>query len=313
MIRSTLTSPLCHRPATPPGRAACRTGRSAASKETLTTRERDTQCLPITSTRADRRASAGSSDASCPGPRPPMPPARWSTGRRPAPLSTVALDPAGLPVRLGRLLRPRRARRPAVRDLGARRAHPQPRRRPPGQPARHRARRAPATDPLARGRVTLVGDAAPVPDAEQEAAVALVAARVPAVAGYAGYGDFRCFRLAVRADPLGRRLRRDGLGRRRRLRRRRRRPVLPHRHGIAAHMNDDHADAGVAAVRAGPRRARRRRRRCATSTATAASTSPTSPATTASPSSASAFSEPATSNDDVRRLVVELVHAARAR
>ena len=143
------------------------------------------------------------------------------------------------------------------------------------------------TDPLARGRVTLVGDAAPVPDAEQQAAIALVATRVPAVAGYAGYGDFRCFRLAVRAirwvggfgemdwvdadayasadvDP-----------------------VLPHRHGIAAHMNDDHADAGLllceqalgAPVAVG--------RRCATSTATAASTSPTSTVMTASPSSAS--------------------------
>jgi heme iron utilization protein len=54
-------------------------------------------------------------------------------------------------------------------------------------------------DPLARGRVALVGDAAPVADAEQGHAVAIVAARVPGVAGYAAYGDFRCFRLRVRA------------------------------------------------------------------------------------------------------------------
>jgi len=39
-------------------------------------------------------------------------------------------------------------------------------------------------DPLARSRVTLPGDVAPVPSAEQEAAVEAVASRVPGVAGY---------------------------------------------------------------------------------------------------------------------------------
>jgi heme iron utilization protein len=166
-------------------------------------------------------------------------------------------------------------------------------------------------DPLARGRVTLVGDAAPVADAEQETAVAIVAARVPAVAGYAGYGDFRCFRLRVRAvrwvggfgemdwvdadvyaaadvDP-----------------------VLPHRHGIATHMNDDHADAGLLLCEQ------------ALGTTVAAATMRHVDRFGCEYLAhldgdelavvRLAFSAPAASNDDVRRLVVELVHAARSR
>ena len=73
----------------------------------------------------------------------------------------------------------------------------------------------------------------------------VVAARIPAVAGYAGYRDFQCYRLRVRAirwvggfgemdwvdtDAYGS----ADVD-----------PVLPHRHAIAAHMNDDHADAGA--------------------------------------------------------------------
>jgi hypothetical protein len=53
-------------------------------------------------------------------------------------------------------------------------------------------------DPLARSRVTLLGDVASVPSAEQETAVEAVAWRVPGVAGYASYGDFACYRLRVR-------------------------------------------------------------------------------------------------------------------
>jgi heme iron utilization protein len=167
-------------------------------------------------------------------------------------------------------------------------------------------------DPLARGRVTLVGDAAPVPDAEQDAATALVATRVPAVAGYAGYGDFRCYRLVVRAirwvggfgemdwvdaDAYG-----DADVD----------PVLPHRHGIAAHMDDDHGDAGVLL--------------CAQAlgtTVTAATMRHVDRhgceyvARTGDDDALAVvrlgFSEPARSHEDVRRLVVELVQAARAR
>ncbi|MGH9272564.1 MAG: HugZ family protein [Ilumatobacteraceae bacterium] len=168
---------------------------------------------------------------------------------------------------------------------------------------------ADGTDPLARGRVTLIGDVAAVPDAEQAAAVAIVAARVPDVAGYASYGDFACHRLQVRSirwvggfgemDWIGLDDYRSASVD----------EVLPRRHGIIAHMNDDHADAGALLC---------------------------SQATGRDVRSASmrhvdrygcdyvgrvegglvlvrlAFSEPAGSADDVRRLVVELVHAARS-
>jgi putative heme iron utilization protein len=166
-------------------------------------------------------------------------------------------------------------------------------------------------DPLARGRVTLVGDAAPVADADQGRAVATVAARVPAVAGYADYGDFRCFRLRVRAVRwvggfgemdwvdadvyAGAEV--D--------------PVLPHRHGITAHMNDDHADAGVLL--------------CAQALGTTVASATMRHVDRFGCEYLAhldrddlavvrlAFSAPAASNDDVRRLVVELVQTARAR
>lgn len=100
-------------------------------------------------------------------------------------------------------------------------------------------------DPLARGRVTLIGDVAVVADADQRDAVDLVAGRHPGVAGYASYGDFAYYRLRALAirwvggfgemDWVGvdeyRRAVVD--------------PVLPRRHGIIAHMNEDHAAAGA--------------------------------------------------------------------
>lgn len=166
----------------------------------------------------------------------------------------------------------------------------------------------PGNDPLAVGRVTLVGDATVVPEAEQDAAIAVVAARIPAVAGYAGYGDFQCYRMRVRAirwvggfgamDWVDAERYRAGTVD----------PVLPHRHGIAQHMNDDHADAGVLL--------------CEQALGT--------PVTSATFNHVDrygceylahvdgdlaivrlAFSAPAASGDDVRRLVVELVRAAR--
>jgi heme iron utilization protein len=165
-------------------------------------------------------------------------------------------------------------------------------------------------DPLARGRVTLLGDAAPVPEPDQPAATAAVAARVPAVAGYASYGDFRCYRLRVRAvrwvggfgemdwvdaDAYG-----NGEVD----------PILPHRHGIAAHMDGDHADAGIllceqalgtpvdsASMRHVDRFGCEYLARTGGDVAIVRL----------------GFSAPATSREDVRRLVVELVHGARAR
>ena len=101
------------------------------------------------------------------------------------------------------------------------------------------------TDPLAAGRVTLVGTLSRVPDDEQQAATDRVVAALPGVGYYAGFTDFACWRLAVtHVRWVG------GFGRmswvgaddyaaaavd----------PVLPHAAGVIEHMNDDHADAGV--------------------------------------------------------------------
>lgn len=166
----------------------------------------------------------------------------------------------------------------------------------------------PDADPLAAGRVTLIGDAAPVPEADQDAAVALVATRVPAVAGYASYGDFRCFRLHVRAVRWV-----GGFGEMDWVDAERYRggevdPVLPHRHRIAAHMNDDHADAGVLlcaralgsdVASASMRHVDRYGCEYVAHTDDGLAIVRLS------------FSAIATSTDDVRRLVVELVQEAR--
>jgi heme iron utilization protein len=100
-------------------------------------------------------------------------------------------------------------------------------------------------DPLASGRITLLGTLARVPDEGQAAATAQVVAAIPGVGLYAGYSDFACWRLEVThlrwvggfgrmswidvADYLGATV--D--------------PVLPSTPGIVAHMNADHADAGL--------------------------------------------------------------------
>jgi putative heme iron utilization protein len=171
-------------------------------------------------------------------------------------------------------------------------------------------------DPLARGRVTLIGETRIVPDEQQAAAVDVVAARIPAVAGYAGYGDFACYRLEVQAirwvggfgemDWIDVEAYRHAVVD----------PVLPRRHGIAQHMNEDHADAGILLCR---------------QALAAADPSTARTVTKATMRHVDrfgceyvadlegddlavvriSFSEPAGSADDVRRLVVELVHQAR--
>jgi heme oxygenase (biliverdin-IX-beta and delta-forming) len=165
------------------------------------------------------------------------------------------------------------------------------------------------SDPLAAGRVTLVGDATLVPDAEQDAAVAVVARRVPAVAGYAGYGDFQCYRMAVRAirwvggfgemDWVDAAAYRTGAVD----------PVLPHRHGIAAHMNDDHAEAGALLCEQalGVPVASATFRHVDRFGCEYVAHVGDELASVRLP-----FSAVATSSEDVRRLVVELVQAARA-
>lgn len=167
-------------------------------------------------------------------------------------------------------------------------------------------------DPLARGRVTLIGDARRVADDEQAAAVETVGRRIPAVAGYAGYGDFACYRLAVRAirwvggfgemDWIDVDAYRIAVVD----------PVLPRRHGIAGHMNDDHADAGVLLCQ------QALADRATVTTATMRHVDRFGCEYIARIGEDLAvvrlnFAEPAASLDDVRRLVVDLVREARER
>lgn len=100
-------------------------------------------------------------------------------------------------------------------------------------------------DPLAAGRLTLIGKAAPVPDDEQEAATAVVTAKLPTVGAYAGYGDFSCWRLSVESIRWV-----GGFGRMDWIELDAYQtatvdPVIARRAGIIDHMNADHADAGV--------------------------------------------------------------------
>ena len=80
------------------------------------------------------------------------------------------------------------------------------------------------SDPLAAGRVTLIGDLLEVEGDERPAVRDRYLAANPASAYYIDFGDFSFWRLEVRERPLRGRLRPDELGRGLRLRRGRSRP-----------------------------------------------------------------------------------------
>jgi heme iron utilization protein len=100
-------------------------------------------------------------------------------------------------------------------------------------------------DPLAAGRVTLVGTLARVPDGGQQEASDRVVAALPGVGYYAGFTDFACWRLEVthirwvggfgRMSWIGADDYAAATAD----------PVLPHAAGVTGHMNEDHADAGL--------------------------------------------------------------------
>jgi heme iron utilization protein len=105
-----------------------------------------------------------------------------------------------------------------------------------------------AGDPLAAARVTLVGDLREVPEAER-AAVREEYRRVHADAFYAGFADFRVYRLEPTAVRYV-----GGFGRMSWVSADEYRAAAPdplrsHADGILDHMNDDHADALVAFCR----------------------------------------------------------------
>jgi len=100
-----------------------------------------------------------------------------------------------------------------------------------------------AGDPLALGRVTLLGQCAPATQGQVESARDAYLARHPGAAQYAGFSDFSFWRLAVSAVRyIG------GYGRMSWIELDAWRsalpdPIAPEAAAILAHMNEDHADA----------------------------------------------------------------------
>ncbi len=105
---------------------------------------------------------------------------------------------------------------------------------------------SPGTDPLAGGRVTLVGRAARVGDDEVPAARALHLAANPHAAAYVDYGDFRLWRLEVErvrwVGGYGRMAWIDG----HEWSAAEPDPLAPHAEAVLAHLNGDHAKACLA-------------------------------------------------------------------
>jgi putative heme iron utilization protein len=107
----------------------------------------------------------------------------------------------------------------------------------------------PGSDPLAAGRVTLIGDVAEITDAEERAAAREAYLAANPGAFYVDYGDFRCLRLEVRAVRYV-----GGFGRMSWVAHgdyaaARPDPLLADAVGIIGHMNADHADALVELTR----------------------------------------------------------------
>lgn len=98
-------------------------------------------------------------------------------------------------------------------------------------------------NPLALGRLTLVGTCEPIPDAEREAAQASFLARHPQAEYYADFEDFNYWRLSVSGiryiGGFGRMSWVDLEG----WNEATPDPIAPNAKGIISHMNEDHADA----------------------------------------------------------------------
>jgi putative heme iron utilization protein len=103
----------------------------------------------------------------------------------------------------------------------------------------------PGADPLASGRVTLLGEVAAVVDADERAAARDRYLAANPSAFYVDYGDFRCMRLAVSGvryvGGFGRMSWVDALA----YAEAQPDPLAPAASAIVGHMNADHADALV--------------------------------------------------------------------
>ena len=107
-----------------------------------------------------------------------------------------------------------------------------------------------AADPLAHGRVTLVGHSSPLSPEDATSARAAYLERHPGAELYADFRDFHFWRLAVReVRYIG------GFGRMSWVDAQafsvaQPDPLAVHAEGIVSHMNDDHADANLSYARA---------------------------------------------------------------
>ncbi len=100
-----------------------------------------------------------------------------------------------------------------------------------------------ASDPLAAGRVTLVGEVGPVDEADLVAVRDEYLERHPASRAWVGFGDFSFQRLAVREAYFVAGFAAMGWIGGEELRAARPDPLADAAAGIVAHMNEDHAEA----------------------------------------------------------------------
>jgi putative heme iron utilization protein len=123
-------------------------------------------------------------------------------------------------------------------------------------------------DPLASGRVTLLGEVAVLAGDERATALASYKAVHPD-AFYVEFSDFRIYRLEVTSarfvGGFGRMSWVDAAG----YASAEPDPLRPYRAGIVEHMNNDHADSLIASASCWPAARTPRPRGCSTSTATA--------------------------------------------
>ena len=98
-------------------------------------------------------------------------------------------------------------------------------------------------DPLAIGRVTLVGRVAPLPDAERTARRSDYLTRHPSAQAWVDFADFAFHRLTVEAAYFVAGFGAMGWVEGADYRAAAPDPLAPHAAGILAHMNADHADA----------------------------------------------------------------------
>ncbi len=164
--------------------------------------------------------------------------------------------------------------------------------------------------PLALGRVTILGRCAAVPDAEKVAVRATFLAQQPTASHYVDFGDFAFYRLEPEALRYV-----GGFGRMSWVspedyRKAEPDPLAAFAHGVIEHMNDDHASAVLLYATV---LARLPTATNATLTAVDRYGFELAAVTPEGPRAARlAFDAPVTTSDEVRRAMIALLQRARA-